>query len=616
MVMYIDVVPNRSSPPAVLLRESFRKEGKVYKRTLANLSALSPRVIERVRRALRDEPTPHEGRLHICASLPHGAVHAILGTLRKLGLDKVIAARPSHQRNIVVAMLAARLLFPTSKLDTTRRWKCCTLARELGVADATADDLYAALDWLLTRQHAIERKLAARHLGESAAVLYDLSSSFYHGQHCPLAQFGHSRDGRKGLPIIVYGVLANRQGCPVAVEVYAGNTADPTTVLDQVHKLQQNFGLQRVIITADRGCITGTNIALLREFPALGWIGALRRDGIRKLVEQQALQLSLFDRQNRAEIQCPDYPGERLVACLNPLLAQRRRQKREALLAATETALSSLAAQVDRVRQKGRPMTDNQIGVKVGRQINHYKVAKHFQWRIEGGSFHFQRRQDAIDQEQALDGIYVIRTSEPPAPWPAEAVVRGYKQLAQVERAFRCLKGVDLKVRPIWLRKAEHVKAHVLLCLLAYYVEWHLRERWQELLFADEELEQARDTRAPVLPPAPSASVLAKKNTLQTATGLPVQSFGSLLEDLGTLTENTCVLRLTDSPDGPARRAASQDPSTPARPGIGRKRRGRKAGRRNAAPAALAGEPTFTVLAEASPLQQRALELLGLYPVR
>lgn len=578
--MYVDVVKNRSSPPAVLLRESTRVGEKVFKRTIANVSHWPAYKIENVRRALNAGPKDllGGGTVRITRSLPHGAVHAVLGTLRKLGLERVISAMPCRERDLVVGMIVARVLFPTSKLDTICRWRNCTLAEELQVADADSGELYGALDWLLERQGAIEKKLAKKHLGEGAAVLYDLSSSYYHGKHCPLAKFGHNRDGKNGLPIIVYGVLANRDGCPVAVDVYAGNTADPKTVPDQVTKLRAQFGLQRVVLTADRGCITTTNVKTLREFPEIGWIGALRSNGIRKLMAEQIIETSLFDQTNLAEITSPDHPGERLVACMNPLLLARRREKRESLLKSTEKKLTELHEQMQRATEKGKPLKAGKIGEKVGRVVNGYKVAKHFITEFKDGSFTFARNGESIAAEQALDGIYVIRTSEKADEWPTADVVRGYKQLSHVERAFRCIKGVDLKVRPIWLRKEEHVKAHVLLCVLAYYVEWHMQNALKELLFADEELAGQRATRDPVMPPPQSESVKAKKQTQKTPDGLDVQSFGSLLQNLATLTRNVCAVQI----DGDDR----------------------------------AADPTYTVLADATPLQKRALELLNLYPVK
>jgi hypothetical protein len=545
--MYIETVPNRSSPPAILLRESTRVGAKVHKRTLANLTSWPPAKVEALRRVLRGEdsggaPPPS---LAITASVPHGHVRAVLGAIRHLGLDRIIASRRSRQRDLVLALIAARLLFPTSKLATVARWGQCTLAQELNVGDADELELYAALDWLLGRQEAIERKLARRHLQDGGSVLYDLSSSSYYGTHCPLAKFGHARD-KKGLPVIAYGVLANAAGCPVAAQVYAGNTADPRTVAEQAQKLKERFGLERAVLVGDRGCITTAQIQTLKEYPGLGWLGALRSASIRKLVEQKLLQPSLFDQQNLAEVTAPDFPGERLVACFNPLLAEERRATREALLTATEKRLDPIVAQV--ARQKKKLLSKAEIGLKVGRAINAYKVGKHFQVTIDDGSFRYQRRTEQIAQERLLDGVYVVRTSAPPERLSTAQAVRGYKGLAHVERAFRCLKGVDLLGRPIYLRTEAHVRAHIFLCLLAYYVEWHLRRAWAELLYADEELEERRGTRDPVLPAEPSESVLVKKATHSTPHGLPVQSWAGLLQALGTLCRNTC--RMKDDPDG------------------------------------------------------------------
>ncbi len=570
--MYVESIPNRSSPPAILLRQSVREGDKVHKRTLANLSDWPPQKIAALRRVLRDEGVgvdPAQAFVNT-RTLPHGHVAAVLGTIHRLGLDAILASRRCRQRDLVLAMIAARILFPTSKLDTVQRWSSCTLAEELGVGDADEDELYGALDWLLERQPAIERKLAQRHLQEGASVLYDLSSSYYYGMHCPLAKFGHDRD-RKGLPIIVYGVLANGAGCPVAAEVYAGNTSDPKTVADQVGKLRERFGVGRVVLVGDRGSVTSTNVEKLRACPDVGWIGALRTEAIRALVAAKVIQPSLFDQQNLAEVSSPDYPGERLVACFNPLLAEERRRKRRELLAATEKELARLAAEVK--RRKTKLLTAAQIALKAGKRVNKYKMAKHFDLTIGESTFGYARKTAQIEAESRLDGIYVVRTSEAAAPWPAGDVVRGYKSLSAVERAFRCLKGVDLKVRPIWLRTEAHVKAHVLLCVLAYYVEWHMRASLAELLYADEELEPSRAMRDPVLPPQTSPSAAAKKSTHLTASGLPAQSFASLLVNLATLARNTCAMR--DDPQGTS--------------------------------FALHTEPTL--------LQQRALQLLGLYPV-
>jgi hypothetical protein len=570
--MYIETVPNRSSPPAILLRESTRVGKQVHKRTLANLTGWPPAKIQALRRVLAGENAGGDPArsLAITASLPHGHVKAVLGMIHRLGLDTLIASRRCRQRDLVLAMIAARILFPVSKLDTVARWGNCTLAEELAVGDADEEELYDALDWLLGRQVAIEDKLAGKHLGQGASVLYDLSSSFYYGSHCPLARFGHDRD-KKGLMIIVYGVLANTQGCPVATQVYAGNTADPRTVADQAQKLRERFGLERAVLVGDRGCITQAQIQKLAEHPGLGWIGALRSPAIKKLLEQQVIQPSLFDQQNLAEIASPDYPQERLVACFNPLLAEERGRKREELLLATEKVLGKITKAVDRRTKK--PLSKSQIGLKVGRVINRYKMAKHFEVKIGDGSFSYQRRAEQIQREQQLDGIYVIRTSEPPERLSAADAVRGYKELAHVERAFRCLKGVDLMVRPIYLRTEAHVRGHIFLCLLAYYVEWHLRQALAPLLYADEELEELRRTRDPVLPAEGSQSVKVKKAEHRTPDGLIVQKWSSLLDSLSTLSRNRCPMK--DDPDG----------------------------------------PSFVVEADPNDLQQRAFELLQVYPV-
>jgi transposase len=547
--MYIETVPNRASPPAVLLRESTREGDKVHKRTLANLSHWPPRKIEALRRALRGEgggADPAQA-LRVTASLPHGHVKAVLGTMRKLGLDTLIASRRCRQRDLVLAMIAARILFPASKLNTVARWGQCTLAEELAVGDADEMELYETLDWLLKRQPALEDKLAAKHLGEGSSVLYDLSSSFYYGSHCPLAKFGHERD-KPGTRIIVYGVLASAAGCPVASQVYEGNTGDPKTVGDQAAKLRQRFGLRHAVLVGDRGCITQTQIKELAAHPGLGWVGALRAPAIKALVEQKLIQPSLFDQRNLAEISSTDYPGERLVACFNPLLAEQRRRKREELLAATEKRLERIVKAVGRRTRK--PLSKAEIGLRVGRAINHYKVAKHFEVKIDDSRLSYQRRLGQIEREKELDGIYVIRTSEPAQNLTAGDAVRTYKSLAQVERAFRCLKGVDLLVRPIYLRTVAHVRAHIFLCVLAYYVEWHMRGALAPLLYADEELERLRRTRDPVLPAEPSASAKVKKVEHRTAEGLAVQSWSSLLQSLHTLCRNTC--RMKDDADSPS----------------------------------------------------------------
>jgi len=546
--MYIERVPNRNSRPALLLREAWREGKTVRKRTVANLTDWPAAKVEALRRVLRGEGLAAPAPLFtVERALPHGHVEALLGTIRRLGLDTLLAAKRCRERDLVLALLVERLLHPCSKLATTRLWATTTLAEELAVGDATADEVYAAMDWLEARQTRIEQKLAHRHLGDGARVFYDVSSSFYEGHTCPLAQFGHDRDGKHGLPVIVYGVLTDAAGRPVAIEVYPGNTGDPTTVPEQVEKLRGRFGLSRVVLVGARGMLTETQLDTLRQFPGVGWISALRGPAIRALVEQGSLQLSLFDTTHLAELTAPEYPGERLVACFNPLLADERRRKREALLAATEHAFQAIARDV--ARRRKTPLTAAEIGVKVGRVRNRFKVGKHFAFTIADGVFRWVRQEDAIRREAALDGLYVIRTSEPAAQLSAADTVRTYKTLAQVERVFRCLKGIDLRVRPIYHRIAPRVRAHFFLCLLAYYVEWHLRETLRPLLFEDEQLPQDRLTRDPVAPAQPSAAVKRKKAQRTTADGLPVHSFDTLLAALGTRCRTTC--RMTADPAAP-----------------------------------------------------------------
>ncbi len=544
--MYIETVPNRNSPPAILLREGWREGRKTRKRTLANLSAWPESQIECLRRVLRGEAlVSPQDLLTTAHTVPHGHVEAILAMIRRLGLEGVIASQRCRERDLVVGMIVQRLIDPCSKLATTRAWHTTTLAAELGVEEASEDDLYAAMDWLLARQERIEKKLAARHLTEGGLVLYDVSSSSYEGRTCPLAHFGHNRDGDKQLPIIVYGVMTDGEGRPVAVEVYPGNTGDPTTVGDQVEKLRERFGLERVVLVGDRGMLTPPQIAKLHQHPGLGWITALKSSAIRPLVEKGALQLSLLDKQNLAEIASPDYPGERLVVCHNPLLEEERARKRQALLEATEKSLTKIAKEV--ARRKKKLLTAAEIGLKVGKALGRYKMGKHFDCRIGEGSFQWSRRQASIEQEAQLDGIYVLRTSEPVERLSAEDTVRSYKRLAEVERAFRCLKGIDLLVRPIRHRTEERVPAHIFLCLLAYYVEWHLRRAWAPLLFEDEERREERQRRDPILPAQPSAPAQAKKRSHQTADGFPVHSFQTLLANLASRSRVTYELHSGDS---------------------------------------------------------------------
>ena len=524
-----------------LLRRSIRKGNTVTHETLGNLSHLPDHLIDLIKRSLKGESFVAAAEaFRITRSLPHGHVEAVLTMIRKLGLDDLIASEPSRRRDLVVAMIVERLIFPSSKLANTRHWHDTTLAEELDVADATEDQLYDAMDWLLQRQSALERKLAKRHLSEGASVLYDVTSSYYEGKTCPLARFGHDRDGKTGLPIIVYGTLTDADGRPVAVQVYPGNTGDPTTVPDQVESLTKRFGLSRVVLVGDRGMLTQTQIDVLKRHPGLGWISPLRSGSIRRLLADGHLSRDDLEAERLAEITSPEFPGERLVACYNPQLAEQRRQKRQDLLAATQVELEALATSV--ARSANRPETAADIGVRAGKIIDHYKVAKHFTLTIRDGHLGWSRKQEAITQEEMLDGIYVIRTSEPIEHLTAADSVRSYKRLALVEQAFRCVKGIDLLVRPIHHRTADRVRAHILLCLLAYYVEWHLRQAWGPLLFEDEDLAADRQRRDPVLPARASESARRKKKTHETPAGPPVQSFRTLMAHLGTRCRNTCIV--------------------------------------------------------------------------
>lgn len=545
--MYIDIVPNRNSPPAILLREGWREGGKICRRTIANISDWPADKVNALRALLKgDSLVSRDELFSIEQSLPHGHVDAVLGTMKRLGIDAMISPKRSRERDLVVAMIAERLIHPCSKLATTRLWHTTTLAEELCVGDADVDELYDAMDWLLSRQGKIEKRLAAAHLLEGSMVLYDVSSTYYEGQTCPLARYGYNRDGKKGMPIIVYGVMTDKDGRPIAVDVYQGNTGDPTTVADQVEKLRGRFGLSRVVLVGDRGMLTQTQIENLREYPGLGWISALKGKEIRGLVDGGYLQLSLFDRQNIGEITSPEYPGERLVACFNPFMEKERRQKRDDLTAATEKELIRISKEV--VRRVRRPLSSEEIGIKVGKIINRHKVGKHFKVTIEDGVLCWERDEESIRREAMLDGIYVIRTSEPKDDMPAEDTVRNYKNLARVERAFRCMKGIDLMVRPIYHRTEDHVRAHIFICMLAYYVEWHMRKALAPILFDDEELDEDRPGRDPIAPAQSSVSAKKKKINRKTPDGLPVHSFDTILKELGTRCRNRC--RIKSSPEG------------------------------------------------------------------
>jgi transposase len=542
--MYVAVVPNRNSPPAILLRESFRENGKVCNRTIANLSGWPPEKVEALRRVLKGATVTASSAeaFEIVHSQPHGHVAATIGSLRKLGLDRLLDAKGGRQRELVSAMIAARVIDPSSKLATARALDSGTLSHSLGeflgLQKVQDDDLYRAMDWLLERQTQVEDALAKRHLAEGGLVLYDLTSTYFEGRHCELARLGHSRDGQSGKPQIVFGLLTNAEGCPVAVEVFEGNTADPKTVPAQVKKLRERFGLKQVVFVGDRGMVTSARIR--EDFAGqdgLGWITALRATSIQKLAADGALQLSLFDTTDLAEIRHPDYPGERLLACFNPVLSEQRARKRDELLLATEKELEKIAAATRRPRHplRGKHL----IGLRVGRVLGRFKMGKHYQIHIEEDGFRYGRRQESIEREKRLDGIYVIRTSVAANTMSAPQVVSSYKQLSHVERAFRSLKTVDLNVRPIYHRLADRVRAHVFLCMLAYYVEWHMRRKLAPLLFDDHDKQRAQARRNSVVQPAQrSESADSKAATKHNEQGLPVHSFRSLLAHLSTLTLN------------------------------------------------------------------------------
>ena len=552
VAMYIESVPNRNSPPAILLRESFREDGKVRKRTLANLSKWPATLVKGLKILLKGGRAVArlEDAFHIARSLPHGHVAAVLGTLKKLRLDRSIAGTASPERQRVIALIAARILDPGSKLATARGLAQATardsLAETLGIGDTDENDLYAAMDWLLDRQDAIERRLAKRHLADGALVLYDLTSSYLEGRRCPLAKRGHSRDGKRGKLQIEFGLLCDREGCPVAVEVFDGNTADPMTVGTQIDKLRHRFGLHRVVLVGDRGMLTEARIREDVKPAGLDWISALRSSAIRELVESGAVQMSLFDETDLIEIRSKAYPGERLMVCRNPLLAAERARKREDLLQATEALLEPIAAAT--TREKRRLAGKDKIGLRVGKSIGKYKMAKHFELDIADHSFGYRRNASSIAREAALDGLYIVRTSLTAAELDAEGTVRAYKRLSTVERAFRSLKTVDLKVRPIFHHAANRVRAHVFLCMLAYYVEWHMRQRLKPLLFDDDDAAAAEAARPSIVAPAEvSASAKDKARSKHTADGLPVHSFRTLLGDLATVAKNRVVPNIPGS---------------------------------------------------------------------
>jgi transposase len=542
--MYVEAVPNRTSPPAILLRETYRQDGKVCKRTLCNLSHWPTAHVEGLRAVLKGGtviPAEHDA-FTVTRSLPHGHVAAALGAARNIGLDVILGPEANRCRDLVLAMLVSRILDPGSKLATARALSPATasssLGEALGLGEVDDDELYAALDWLAVRQPAVETILASRHLKNGTLVLYDVSSSYMEGRCCPLAKRGYSRDGRKGTLQIVYGLLCAPDGCPVAIEVFDGNTGDPSTLAPQIEKLKQRFGLNHVVLVGDRGMITQARITEDIKSAGLDWISSLRAPAIKELLASGALQLTLFDQRDMASITSPDFPGERLIVCRNPDLAAERTRKREELLAATEKDLARIKTAVGRKRDPLRGAAE--IALKVGEVLNTYKMRKHFDLDITDAAFNFARKTEAIAAEAATDGIYIVRTSLDQATLGDAETVRSYKSLSLVERAFRCLKTVDLHVRPVYHWLADRVRAHVFLCMLAYYLEWHMRQRLAPMLFDDTDKEAAEAERKSVVAQAPRSKAAVKKQTTGlTPDGLPVHSFRSLLADLATLARNT-----------------------------------------------------------------------------
>ena len=549
-----------------LLRRSYREDGKVKNETLGNLSHLPDSVIDLIRRSLAGETfVPAGDAFEISSSRAHGHVQAVSLAMQRLGFSSLLASKPCPERDRVAAMVASRIVCPATKLATTRMWHTSTLAAEFGVQDASEDDLYAAMDWLLAGQDRIQKKLAARHLKEDALVLYDLSSSYFEGSHCPLTKLGYSRDGKRGTLQVNYGLLTDERGCPVAISVHEGNTSDSTTFMPQVTRLREEFSIKRMVMVGDRGMISQKAIDEMSQDADVAWITALRSSSIRTLVEQHHLQQGLFDERNLLEISSPDFPGERLVACRNPELAKLRAHTRDDLLAATEKSLEKIKVRVDGAKLAGK----DKIGVAVGRVVNQYKVAKHFELVITDDSFTFARLADNIAAEVALDGLYIIRTSVKAERMDAPTCVRTYKSLAQVERAFRSIKTMDLKVRPIHHHLESRVRAHIFLCMLAYYVEWHMRQAWRELMFADED-QAAKLIRDPVAPTKRSDAAMKKVLSRSLEDGSPVHSFQTLMATLQTIVRNTC------------RTPKSADDT-----------------------------PTFELITTPSDKQQRALELIG-----
>jgi len=532
-----------------LLRRSYREGKQVKKETVANLTPLGDEIVEIIRQSLKGRRlAPVDELFDIVSSRHHGHAAAVVAAMKGLKLDKLLDPKPSRERQLALTLIAARIVDPRSKLGTAHCLSHTTLTDLLAVSEAdevTEDDLYAAMDWLLQRQDKIEARLAKRHLHNDAIALYDLSSSYFEGRTCPLAALGYNRDGKRGKLQVNYGLLTDREGRPVAISVFKGNVGDTTTLMPQVETMRDRFGIERFVLVGDRGMIAQKQIDALRDESGVQWITALRPEALRKLVRDGSVQLGLFDERNLAEIDHPDFPGERLVVCRNPELAKLRAHKRSSLLDSTDAELDKVRSMVD----KGRLQGADRIGVRVGRVINRFKVAKHYSLDIQDQSFTYQRTERTIAEEAALDGLYVIRTNVEPERMDRDEVVRGYKQLAHVERSFRSMKTMDLSIRPIHHRTEPRVRAHILLCMLAYYVRWHLLEAWRPMLFCDEDL-GAKNHRDPVAPAKRSADADAKAASKTTADGQPLHSFQTLLHDLSTLVRNTC--RRPTAADGEA----------------------------------------------------------------
>ena len=549
VVMYIEKVPNRNSPPAVLLRESYREGDQVKKRTLANLSKLPDDIIDNLKLALKGATlSMNEGipnHFEVIRSLPHGHVMAILETIKKLGLDKIISEKSSRIRNLVVAMIVARIINPKSKLATARGFNSETCSQSLGqlldLEKADEDELYNALDWLLEKQEKIEKHLALKHLESGTLVLYDVTSTYLEGNGCELGKYGDNRDKKKGKTQIVFGLLCSAKGCPIAVEVFEGNTSDGATLSGQIEKVRKGWGIENVVWVSDRGIFTNSKIKeLVKPIEGLDYITGLTKPQIRKLAEVEVIQLGLFDQVNLVEFESEDYPDERLIACRNPFIAEKNKQQREALLEAVEKELDLIVQATQ--REKRALKGQDKIALRVGKVLNQFKVNKYYNLEITEEGFSYQRKLELIAQETALDGVYVLRTSLESTLMDAATTVKAYKSLSQVEEAFRCYKSIDLKVRPIYHYKGDRVKAHIFLCMLAYYVEWHLKQSLAPLLFEDEEID---DSSLNVIKASRSESVQSKERKKRNQENFPVHSFRTLLEDLGTICLNTveCTIR-------------------------------------------------------------------------